>query len=104
MLIGKERQRLRHADGVGQLDGAARGEPGADHVLGQLVGEIGGRSINLGRILAAEAAAAMRCHAVIGIDDDHAAGQPGVAVWPADLERAGGVDVPHVLVAQPALG
>ena len=42
----------------------------------------------------------MRGRAAIGVDDDLAAGQAGVAVGPADLEAAGRVDVIDGLVAE----
>src|SRR3546814_9350144 len=42
----------------------------------------------------------MRRGTAIGINDDLAPGQPGVAIGAADLERAGRVDVPHRLIAQ----
>ena len=42
----------------------------------------------------------MRGRAAIGVDDDLAAGEAGVAVGPADLEAAGRVDVIDGLVAE----
>ena len=35
----------------------------------------------------------MRSCAAVGVDDDFAAGQPGIAVRPADLEGSGWIDV-----------
>ena len=52
--IDIERQRLRHADRIGQLDRAARGEAGGNDVLGEIAGDIGRRTVDLGRVLAAE--------------------------------------------------
>ena len=92
MGINIERQRLGDADGIGQLDRAARRQACGDHVLGKVAGDIGGRAINLGRILAAERAAAMRGRAAIGIHDDLATGQAGIAVRAADFKAAGGID------------
>ena len=94
-----DRQRLGDADGIGELDGAAVGELGGDDVLGEIARRIGGRAIDLGRILAREGAAAMRRRAAIGVDDDLAAGQPAIAVGTADDELAGRVDVPDGLLA-----
>ena len=88
-----DRQRLRHADRVGELDGAAVGEPGRDHVLGEIARRIGGRAVDLGRVLAGECAAAMGGRTAVGVDDDLAAGQAGVAVRTADDELAGRIDV-----------
>ncbi len=88
-----ERQRLRHADRIGELDRAALGEARGDDVLGEIARDVRGRAVDLGRVLAAERAAAVRGRAAIGVDDDLAAGQAGVAVGAADLEAAGRVDV-----------
>src|SRR6266436_10175393 len=102
MGIDVDRQRPRHADGVSQLQRAAAGEARGDDVLGEIARGIGGRAIHLGRVLAGERAAAMRGRAAIGIDDDLASGQAGIAVGAADVEFAGGIDVPDGLAVDPA--
>jgi hypothetical protein len=99
-----DRERLRDADRVGELDRAALGEPSGDDVLGEIARGIGGGAVDLGRVLAGEGAAAMRRGAAIGVDDDLAAGQPGIAVGTADDEAPGRIDVEVILVAHPALG
>ena len=73
---------MRDADRVGDLDLAAVGEPGGDHVLGDVAGRIGGRAVDLGGILAREGAAAVAGGAAVGVDDDLAAGEAGVAAGP----------------------
>ena len=73
--IDIDRQRLGNADGVGKLDRAAIGEARRDDVLREIARRIGRRAVDLGRVLARERAAAMRCRAAIGIDDDLASGQ-----------------------------
>ena len=98
-----ERQRLGDADRISELDRAARGEAGGDDVLGEIARDIGGRAVDLGRVLAREGAAAVRGRAAIGVDDDLAAGEAGVAVGAADLEAAGRVDVIDGLVAEQLL-
>ena len=98
--IDIERQRLADADRIGELDRAARGEPGGDDILGEIARDIGGRAVDLGRVLARESAAAVRGRAAIGVDDDLAPGEAGVAVGAADLEAAGRVDVIDGLVAE----
>ena len=45
----------------------------------------------------------MRGGAAVGVDDDLAPGQAGVAVRTADHEAAGRVDVDELRVRQPAL-
>ena len=81
------------ADGIGHLDFALVGEAGSDDVAGDVAGIVGRGTVDLGGILAAEGAAAVRADAAIGIDDDFAAGDAGVARGAADDEATGGVDV-----------
>src|ERR1700704_6038298 len=77
--IDQDRHRVGNADGIGDLDGAALGDAGRDHVLGEIARRIGRGAVDLGRVLAGERAAAVRSVAAVGIDDDLAAGQPAVA-------------------------
>ena len=100
MRVDIQRQRLRHADGIGDLDSAARGQACGNHVLGQVPGDVGGGPVHLGRVLAAERTAAVRGRTAIGVDDDLAPGQARVTVRPADLEATGGVDVVFGLAQQ----
>ena len=100
MGVDIEGQRLGDADRIGDLDGAALGKAGGDHILREIARDIGGRTIDLGRVLAAERAAAMGRRAAIGVDDDLAAGQAGVPVRTTDFEAAGRVDVIDGLVRQ----
>src|SRR5579859_1668558 len=92
-----DRQRPRHADRIGELQRAAVGETRRDDVLGDVARRISRRAIDLGRILAGEGAAAMRGRAAIGVDNDLAAGQAGIAVGTTDVELAGRIDVPDGL-------
>ncbi|EGE55812.1 hypothetical protein RHECNPAF_850048 [Rhizobium etli CNPAF512] len=93
-----DRQRLRDADRVGELDRAAVGKAGGHDVLGEVAGGIGGRTVDLGRVLAGECAAAMRSRTAVSVDDDLAAGEAGVAIRAADDELAGRVDVPLAII------
>src|SRR6478735_9417660 len=74
-----------HADGRGLADGvrdlrlAAAGQSGGHDVLGDPAHRVGGRAVDLRRVLAGERAAAVAGHAAVGVDDDLAAGEPGVA-------------------------
>ena len=96
--------RLGHADGVGQLDLGALGQAGGHDVLGDVAGHVGRRAVHLGRVLAAEGAAAVTAHAAVGVHDDLAAGQAGVAHGSADDEAAGGVDVVLGVLVEPLGG
>ena len=72
--------------------------PAGDDVLRHVARGVGGRAVDLRRILAGKRAAAVRGRAAVGVDDDLAAGEAGVAVRAADLEAAGRIDeVPRAL-------
>ena len=100
--LDHQRLRVRDADRVGDLDLAAVREPGRDDVLGDVARGVGGRAVDLRGVLAGERAAAVAGRAAVGVDDDLAAGEPGVAHRAADLELAGRVD--EQVLAQLALG
>ncbi|MNI35370.1 hypothetical protein D3C73_893930 [compost metagenome] len=97
----RDRGRLSHADGVGDLHFATVGQAGGNHVLGNVAGSVGGRTVNLGRVLAGERATTVTGPAAVGVDDDLAAGQAAVAHRAADLELAGRVDVELGALVQP---
>ena len=97
-----DRERLGDADRIADLDGAVVRQPGGHDVLRHIARGIGGRAVDLGRVLAGERAAAMRGRAAIGVDDDLAAGQACIAVRPADHELAGRVDVEFGFRRNPA--
>src|SRR5690606_3427375 len=82
----RDRGRLGHADGVGNLHFALVGQAGGNHVLGDVTGSISGRTINLGRVLAGERATTVTGHAAVGVDDDLATGQAAIAHRAADHE------------------
>ena len=80
------------ADGVGDEHLQAVGETGGDQVLGHVAGRVGAGAVNLGRVLAGESAAAVPGDAAVGVHQDLAAGEAGVALGAADHEPAAGVD------------
>src|SRR5579872_1359137 len=91
--LDQHADRIRDADSVGELDFAAVGESAGDHVLGDVARHVSSRAIDLGRIFAAESAAAVTSHAAVGVDDDLAAGESGVAHGATDDEASRGIDV-----------
>ena len=82
---------MRDADRVGDLNLAALGEAGGDDVLGDPARGVGGRAVDLRRVLAGEGAATVAGHAAVGVDDDLAAGEARVADGAADDEASGRV-------------
>ena len=79
-------------DGVGELHFTALGEACCHDVLGYPAAHIGGAAVYLGGILAGEGTTAVTAHAAVGVHDDLAAGEAGVALRAADHEFAGRVD------------
>mgnify|MGYP007025682788 CR=1 FL=1 len=57
--VDVDRQRLRDADGVRDLDQRAAGEARGDDRLGGLAGDVGSGAVDLGRVLSGEGAAAV---------------------------------------------
>src|SRR5690606_32179067 len=76
-------------------------EAGGPDVLGNVARQIGGRTVNLGGVLAGEGTATVARVAAVGVDDDLASGQAAVTVGAADHEAAGGVDVELGLLVDP---
>src|SRR5271157_1931761 len=91
--IDMDADRFGNADGVGKLDLAPLGQTRGDEVLGDVTGHVGGGSVHLGGVFAAESAAAMPAHAAVGVNDDLASGHARVTVRAADHELARRVDV-----------
>ena len=79
-------------DGVGELELAAGRQTGGHDVLRHPARHVGRAAIHLGRVLAGEGAAAVTAHAAVGVHNDFAAGQAGVALRSAHDKAAGGVD------------
>ena len=71
----------------------ALGKACSHDVFGDVARHVACGAVNLGRIFAAEGAAAVASHATVSIHDDFAAGEAGIAHRPADHEAAGGIDV-----------
>ena len=95
-----DRHGLRHADGIGDLHLAAVGQPRGHHVLRYPARRVGRRAIHLGAVLAGERPAAVASHAAVGVHDDLAAGETGVAHGAADDEAARGVHVDLAVVGE----
>src|SRR5215469_5529874 len=91
--IDQNADRLSHAYGIGQLDLAAVGQTGSNDVLGDVAAHVTGGAVDLGRIFAAKSAAAVPAHAAVGVDDDLAPGQTGIAHGAANDEAPRGVDM-----------
>ena len=94
------RHRVGDADGVRNLHLGPGGEARGDDVLGDPAHRVGTGAVDLRRILAGECAAAVAGGTTVGVDDDLAAGETGVAHRSAGNEAAGRVDQHEAGLAQ----
>src|SRR5439155_636933 len=79
------------------------GETRGDDVLRHVARRVRRRAVDLRRVLAGERAAAVRGRAAVGVDNDLAPGEAGVAHRAADHELARRVDVDEVRLLEPPL-
>ena len=96
----EDTDRLGLADRVGDLHLGAAGQAGGDDVLGHPAHGVRRGAVDLRRVLAGERAATVAGHAAVGVDDDLATGQAGVAHRAADHELAGRVDQQPVVLGR----
>ena len=94
---------MSHPDRVGDVDLAAVRETCRDDVLRDVARRVGGRAVDLGRILPGEGAPTVPCGAAVGVDDDLAPRQSRVAHRSAEDELARRVDIDEVALVQPLL-
>jgi hypothetical protein len=85
-------QGTRLADDIGQTDFAFGGQAGGYDVFGDVAGGISAAAVDFAGIFAAKGAAADAGVTAVGIDDDLAAGQAGVALRAGDVPQPGAVD------------
>ena len=91
--VDVDREGLSNADGVRELDEGAASEAGGDEGLGDPATDVGSRAVDLGEVLAGEGTTTVSTPATVGVDDDLAAGQTGIALGATDDEEAGGLDL-----------
>ena len=84
---------LCHADGISQRHFAFVRQTGRHQILSHIPGGVAGGAVHLGRVFAAERAAAVAGIAAVGVHDDLAPGQTRVARGAAQHKAAGRVDV-----------
>src|SRR5580765_8905436 len=84
LCVDHDRHRIGDADRVRELHERPFRDAGRDDVLRDVARHVAGRSIDFRRILARERTAAVWRRAAVGVDDDLASGDAGVAVRAAD--------------------
>lgn len=102
--LDKDGQGLGNTDGVRQLDQASSGKTGVDQGLGDPSGSVGGRSVDLGKVLTGEGTTTVGTPTSVGVDNDLSAGQTSVTLGTTDNESAGRLDVVDGSVVQEVRG
>ena len=87
-----DRGRLRHADRVGELNFHAVRISCRDQVLGDIARRVRRGAVNLRAVLAGEGSAAVTADTAVGIDDNLASCQTGIAVRAADDKTSRRID------------
>ena len=67
--VNKDRQGLRHTNGIGDLHNAAACKTTSNDALGSLPGNVCTTAVDLGRVLARESTTTVGSPATIGVDD-----------------------------------
>ena len=101
--IDIEAHGLSLTDGVGYLHQHLAGDAGSDGILGDVTCGVSSTAVHLARVLAAEGTATMCAMTAIGVDDDLAARQTGVAGRTADDKLARGIHMQFELVVKQGL-
>merc|ERR1719333_201132 len=97
--LDEERERLGDTNGVRELHKSTLRKAALHNRLSHLAADVRRRPVDLGRVLAGERTAAVRTPPTVGVDDDLAPGDTGVALRTADDELARRVDVEMRVVA-----
>lgn len=90
--VNADGHRLRHADGVGQLDLTLVADISGHDILCDFPGEVCTAAVNLRGVLAGECPAAVGSIAAVGVHNDFAPGQPSVSSRATDDETPGRID------------
>lgn len=91
--LNEEGEGLGDTNGVRELDEGTAGEAGLEEGLGDPAGQVGGRAVDLGVVLAGEGTTTVGTPATVGVDDDLTASQTGVTLGTTDDEEARGLDL-----------
>ena len=91
--VDVDREGLSDTNGVRELHERTARELGVDERLGDPAGEVGGRPVDLGEVLAGEGTATVGTPATVGVDNDLATGETGVTLGTTDDEETRGLDL-----------
>ena len=91
--VDEEAHRLGYADGVSHLHENFVGNSGSYGVFSHVSSGVSSRAVDLAGVFARESASTMSAAASVGVDNDFATSEAGVAVRATDNEFSGWVDV-----------
>jgi len=91
-------QGLGHANGVGKLNQHTLAQTGLDKRLCHPAESVGSGAVHLGGVLPGEGATSVGTPPTVGVHDDLAPSQAGIAVGAANDKASGRVEVVHRLV------
>ena len=84
VCVNKHGERLRHTNGIGDLDDGAASKAVSDNALGSLPSNVGSTAVNLGWVLARESTTTVGSPATIGINDDLPASETSITMRSTD--------------------
>jgi len=84
---------LGNSNGVRKLDEGTAAELGGDEGLGNPSREVGGRSVDLGEILAGEGTTTVSAPTTVGVNNDLATSETGVTLGTTDDEETRGLNL-----------
>ena len=98
--INKDGKRVRHTNGVRQLNQCALAKLGSDQTLGDPASSISSRSVDLRGVLSGKGASSMSTPSSVCINDDFTSSQTGISVWSTNNKATRGVQVVNGLVVK----
>src|ERR1035437_5681533 len=93
--------RIGNANGVSQLNFCPLGQAGGNDVFGDVARHVSRAAVDLRRIFSRESAAAVTPGSAVGVHDDFAAGEPGLAHGSPDHKSSRRIDVVLGVLVEP---
>lgn len=102
--LDEDGEGLGNTDGVRQLDKSTASQLGVNEGLGDPARNVGGRTVDLGVVLAGESTTTVGTPATVGVDDDLTASETGITLRTTNDEAAGRLKVVDGAVIQQVVG
>ena len=91
--LNEERKRLGNTDSIRKLNKGTLTQTGGNDRLGHPTACVGGRSVDLGRILSGESSSSMSSPSSVGVNDNLTSGETGISLGSTNDEFSRGVQV-----------